>query len=435
MSTGTTALIIIAVILVQVVIFSLIGLHRRKQQYRDLESRIDAQQGSVEQEPAATNITQVVSSETADKGPLAWGGFKDFIVQRRIMEDKAESICSFYLTPADGQYLPTFKPGQFLTFKLQIEDPATGKANNIVRCYSLSDSPQPDYYRVSIKRVPPPADKPEIPPGCSSNYFHDHVQEGMHLSVKAPSGHFYLMEAEPIPIVLVGGGIGVTPMLSMVNTLLTSGSSREIWLFYGVRNGSDHAMKQHLQALQKAHDNFHLHICYSRSNEQDIEGSDYQHQGHVDIRLLRLTLQLKRHQFYVCGPRAMMENLVPALEVWGVATDDIYYESFGPATLPKHQKQKPQTDKPEGVQQAITVTFSRSGKSVVWKPDAESLLELAEDNDIDVDSGCRAGSCGSCQTTLESGEVDYSQDPDAEVEAGHCLLCISKPKSDLTLTA
>ena len=435
MSTGTLALIIFVAILAQVAIAALIGLYRRKQQYQDLASRMDELQGAAEPQPATSSAAVTVSSEAAGKAPPAWQGFKGFVVQRRVMEDTAESICSFYLVPVDGQPLPSFKPGQFLTFKLQITDPITCETKSIVRCYSLSDSPQPDYYRVTIKRVPPPANQQDIPPGCCSNYFHDHVQKGMQLSVKAPSGHFYLVEREPLPIVLVGGGIGITPMLSIINTLLNSGSSREIWLFYGVRNGTDHIMKRHLETLQQAHANFHLHICYSRPRETDKEGVDYQHRGHVDIKLLRLTLQLKRHQFYVCGPRAMMESLVPALETWGVATDDIYYESFGPATLPKHKRAKPQAGKPDAAEQAITVTFSKSGKSIVWNPDAESLLELAEDNGIEVDSGCRAGSCGSCQTALESGEVGYTQDPDADIEAGHCLLCISKPKSDLTLTA
>lgn len=429
MSTGTLALIIFVVIALQVGVFALVALYRRKQELKEIGLQEGASQADVEKSPVSPAL--LTESETT----TAWSGFREFIVQHRVMEDKAESICSFYLTPADGQSLPSFKPGQFLTFKLQIKDPVSGESKNIVRCYSLSDSPQLDYYRVSIKRVPAPAGHPGFQPGCSSNYFHDHVQEGMRLSVKAPSGHFYLMEKEPLPVVLVGGGIGITPMVSIANALLNSGSSREIWLFYGVRNSADHAMKEHLQSLQQAHKNFHLHLCYSRPIEQDIEGNDYQHRGHVDINRLRLILPLKRHQFYVCGPRAMMESLVPALEEWGVANEDIYYESFGPATLPKHKKAKPQASKSVEAGQAITVTFSKSGKSVTWNPDAESLLELAEDNDIDVDSGCRAGSCGSCQTKLESGGVEYNQEPDADVEAGHCLLCISKPKNNLTLTA
>ncbi|MCW9015265.1 MAG: 2Fe-2S iron-sulfur cluster-binding protein, partial [Gammaproteobacteria bacterium] len=114
----------------------------------------------------------------------------------------------------------------------------------------------------------------------------------------------------------------------------------------------------------------------------------------------------------------------------GVDSADIFYESFGPASLIKHSKEVS-----AATTQPITVTFSRSGKSIPWDPGADSLLEFAEANDIEVASGCRAGSCGSCQTKLKTGEVDYNQEPDADIEPGSCLLCISTPKCDLTLDA
>jgi len=248
--------------------------------------------------------------------------------------------------------------------------------------------------------------------------------------VKAPSGHFHLMEDESLPIVLIAGGIGITPMLSILNTVLESGISREVWLFYGVRNSNEHIMKEHLQTLARAYDNFHLHVCYSAPSEHDRAGVDYQHNGRVSIPLLRTTPKLKRYRFYVCGPGPMMESLVPGLEDWGVDSRDIYYESFGPASLVKHEKVAPST-----IMQPVTVTFSRSGKSILWDPAAGSLLEFAENNDIEVESGCRAGSCGSCQTEVEVGEVEYNQKPDADVLPGHCLLCISTPKIDLSLIA
>jgi len=219
-------------------------------------------------------------------------------------------------------------------------------------------------------------------------------------------------------------------MLSIINTVLEKGTNREVWLYYGVRNGNEHVMKEHLQKLAGAHDNFHLHVCYSAPNENDLQGVDYQHHGRVSIPLLRSTLKLMRYQFYVCGPRPMMESLVPGLEDWGVDSGDIYYESFGPASLIKHEKVTP-----SATTLPITVTFGRSGKSILWDFAADSLLEFAEANDIEVESGCRAGSCGSCQTAMKTGEVDYNQEPDADVEPGHCLLCISTPKIDLTLDA
>jgi ferredoxin-NADP reductase len=352
------------------------------------------------------------------------------MVQRRAFEDDNRSTCSFYLVPVDGKPLPAFRPGQFLTFKLSVEDSVAHRPKTVVRCYSISDVSRPDHYRISIKRIPAPADRSNAPPGLSSSFFHDHVKENSHLLVKAPSGHFHLMEDEPLPIVLIGGGIGITPMLSILNTVLEGEMNREIWLYYGVRNSDEHIMKEHLQTLARENDNFHLHICYSAPNENDQVGVGYQHHGRVDISLLRTTLKLMRYQFYICGPRPMMESLVPGLEDWGVDSGDIYYESFGPASLVKHEKAVP-----SATTQPITVSFSRSGKSIPWDLAAESLLDFAEANDIEVESGCRAGSCGSCQTAVKTGEVDYNQEPDVDVVPGHCLLCISTPISDLTLEA
>jgi ferredoxin-NADP reductase len=429
MTTGTLALIIFAAILAQVAGFALVGLYRRTKAYRELEAHME--QGVAPVPEAGPPVDEPALSATT--GEPAWEGYREFLVQRRVMEDGAQSACSFYLVPTDGQPLPAYLPGQFLTFKLQIPDPTTGEPKPVVRCYSLSDRPRPDYYRITVKRVPAPPDRPDLPPGLSSGFFHDQVQEGMRLAVKAPSGSFYLMEQEHLPVVLVAGGIGLTPMLSMVNTLLHRGDEREVWLFYGVRNGAEHVMKQHFQDLAKVHPSFHLQVCYSRPNEGDIEGVDYQHRGHADIDRLRLTLKLQRHQFYVCGPRRMMEDLIPALDAWGVAAGDIYYESFGPATLPRQGPQVEKKAVEEKAPAAMTVTFSKSGKSLPWNPDAESLLQFAEDNGIAADSGCRAGSCGTCQTVLQSGAVEYSQEPDAQIRPGHCLLCIGTPKSDIEL--
>ena len=397
MTTGTLALIILVAILAQVGVAAMIGIFRRSRQSRDLDGH-----GGESRTLAAAPASEMPANGPSSAGE-AWTGFREFSVQRREFEDESRSICSFYLVPCDGKPLPAFRPGQFLTFRLAIGDPAKGESNNVVRCYSLSDSPRPDYYRVSIKRVPAPPDHPDVPPGVSSGFFHDHVQAGDHLMVRAPSGHFHLIEDEPLPIVLIGGGIGITPMLSILNSVLERGVGREIWLYYGVRNGSEHVMKGHLQALADRHDNFHLHVCYSAPGEDDVEGVDYDHRGRVDLPLLRNTLRLARYQFYVCGPKPMMESLVPGLEQWGVDSGDIHYESFGPATLVKRERPA----QVAGDTRPVSITFSRSGKRLTWDPAADSLLEFAEANGIDVDSGCRAGSCGSCQTALTAGKVDY----------------------------
>lgn len=273
----------------------------------------------------------------------AWDGFRVFLVKRKVIEDEAGSVCSFYLAPADDHPLPAFIPGQFLTFRLHIEDPVQHEIRTLVRCYPLSDRPNPDYYRVTIKRNSSPAELTDASAGLTSNVFHDRVQEGTRLMVKAPSGHFHLMFDRPIPIVLVCDGIGIAPMLSIINTLLYSilmtvafcGVTREIWLYYGVRNGTEHVMKEYLESLRKAYPNFHLHVCYSHPIAEDMKGVDYHYRGLIDIQLLRSTLKTTRYQFYVCGPRQMIETLVPTLEEWTATTDDIHYQALNPSSLIK----------------------------------------------------------------------------------------------------
>ena len=376
---------------------------------------------------AADPVPAAAPAEPANVA--AWQGFRPFRVARRAVEDAAQSICSFYLVPEDGQPLPAFLPGQFLTFRLDLP------TEQIVRCYSLSDAPCPDHYRVSIKRVPAPAGC-DVPPGRSSNHFHDHVREGSVLQVRAPGGHFHIDRSDA-PVVLIGGGIGITPMLSMLEWCLAAQPGREVWLFYGVRNGNEPVMKAQLEALAAAHQNFHLRFCFSDPLPDDREGLDYQHRGRVDVNFLRLQLPLKPYHFYICGPTPMMASLVAGLEDWGVPEARIHFEAFGPASIKRKPAALPTA--PAAVVDAsasnIMVTFARSGKQLPWQPGAGSLLEFAEAHGIRVDSGCRAGGCGTCQTTIRSGEVSYRQTPDCDPEPGNCLLCVCTPKTSVTLEA
>ncbi|MBU1424533.1 MAG: 2Fe-2S iron-sulfur cluster binding domain-containing protein [Gammaproteobacteria bacterium] len=366
--------------------------------------------------------------EEAESAVAAWKGFRTFLVERKVAEDAAESVCSFYLQPEDGQALPAFLPGQFLTFQLEIPK-AEGGSEHILRCYSLSDAPRPDSYRVSIKRALAPAGS-AVAPGRSSNFFHDQVAIGSRLQVRAPSGHFHIDRSDA-PVVLIGGGIGITPMLSMLNWCLAEQPGREVWLFYGVRHGRELVMKSHLETLAAAHPNFHLRLCFSAPLSDDIAGRDYHHRGRIDVQLLRMQLPLKPYHYYICGPTPLMESLVPALEDWGVPDAHIHFEAFGPASIKRRQLAAPAVA--AATENDIVVTFAKSGKQLSWLPASGSLLEFAESNGITVESGCRAGGCGSCQTTIRAGEVSYRQEPEFDPEPGNCLLCVSIPKTSVTL--
>ena len=208
------------------------------------------------------HVAEAPAQPAAPAQPLAWPGWREFRVARREFEDPAHTQCSFHLEPVDGVPLPEFKPGQFLTFGLDVS--SDGATRTLTRCYSLSDRPGAKAYRVTIKRVPAPAGRPELPPGASSNHFHDRVHEGDVLRLKAPSGHFHIDSDPAVPAVLIAGGIGITPMMSMARWCLAEQPTRALHLFYGLRNGAEHAFKATLEALALEHPNFHLNVVYSQ---------------------------------------------------------------------------------------------------------------------------------------------------------------------------
>jgi ferredoxin len=153
----------------------------------------------------------------------------------------------------------------------------------------------------------------------------------------------------------------------------------------------------------------------------------------VTVGLLRRTLPHGRHRFYVCGPPPMMESLVPALSDWGVLQEDIHHEAFGPASVRSVQIS---TKSPVStVAASIEVNFRRTGRTLVWDGKDANLLDFAERHRVAVESGCRSGGCGSCETKLVSGTVRYAHQPDHDVAPGHCLLCVGTPASALVLEA
>ena len=367
-----------------------------------------------------------------EKNEFSWSGFRKFVIARKVPE--GGGICSFYLQPHDGKPLPAFDPGQYLTFRLDIP----GQPKQVMRCYSLSDSPKPDYYRVSIKAVPPPRDKPDVPAGLSSNFFHDQLNEGDILDVKAPGGHFFLDTAKHTPVVLIGGGIGLTPVMSMVNRIADIGSTRECHFFYGVRNSKEHVMKEHLERLAAEHENIHLHVCYSSPDDDAVEGKDYHYAERVGADLFKRVLPSSNYEYYFCGPPPMMNSLFEGLREWGVPEKDINYEAFGPATVQKKKEADTATDQaPAAVSgdASFEVKFEKSGTTVAWDPSIGSLLDFAEENGVDIDFGCRAGNCGTCITAIKSGDVEYLSEPGEKPESGSCLACVSVPKSAIVLDA
>jgi hypothetical protein len=357
---------------------------------------------------------------------LTWSGNRKFRVAEKIEE--CGDVCSFYLKPHDGKPIPAFTPGQFLTFDLAIP----GQSKRVVRCYSLSDRPRAEHYRVTIRRVRGSKDG-KAPAGLVSNFFHDHLKAGDLVDVRAPGGSFKLDLTRNTPVVLIAGGVGLTPMLSMMNEIVETGARRDVWLFFGARNSAEHIAKQHMEKVAREHPNVHLHVCYSRPAETDVKGRDYHHEGHVSAALFKQVLPSNNFDYYICGPGPLMESVTTGLREWGVPDERVFFEAFGPSTVKKAAAAQPHAAAAPAAA-ALTVQFGQSGVSKPWDASAGSLLEFAEAQGVgSIPSGCRAGSCGTCKVAIRSGKVKYLKTPSIEVEAGTCLSCCALPETDLII--
>ncbi len=355
----------------------------------------------------------------------AWSGWRKFRVL--TIMDESDAVKSFYLTPHDKKPLPPFLPGQHLAIKAN----PPGRPNPLVRCYSLSCAPNTQFYRISVKREGSQSETSDRPPGLMSNFLHDSLQEGDFIDLKSPSGTFTLDLSQHTPIVLVGGGIGITPVFSMLDSVVTQKSNREVWFFAGMRNHLDHPMRMQLQAYADRCEHLHLTICYSDPLPDCSLGRDYHCQGIVSVSLLQRCLPSNNYDFYFCGPPGMMEALHHGLCAWGVPANRLHYEAFGPATVGKQAKSLDRLDSSD----THKIKFLRSNKILEWTPKIGSLLDLADQNGVNVESGCRSGNCGACMTAIRHGEVEYPKLPSEIPDEGMCLLCTAIPKSDLEIDA
>ncbi len=361
-----------------------------------------------------------------------WEGYRKFRVDRIVNE--CDGVHSFYLVPHDGKIIPSFTPGQYLTFQLRIP----GATKPVVRCYSLSDAPGRNYYRCTIKKAMRPPDMPDAPDGRASTYLNEQVTEGDILDIKSPRGTFVLNAASDRPIVLIAAGVGMTPMLSMMNTIALLGSKQKVTFFYGVRNSLSHIARGEISALCDSHSNLNVVTCFSNPLPTDVCGRHYDVHARVSISLLRERLgpdAQRAYDFYICGPGAFMNEIVQGLKTWGVASTSIHTESFGPSSVRRASKSLPLKSPLQSNGDQPAVAFTRSKKQLAWNPEWDSLLDLAEAAGVEVESGCRAGNCGTCALAVKNGTVTYTEEPNFECETGTCLPCICVPDGPLELDA
>lgn len=337
----------------------------------------------------------------------------------RVIAKLRESslITSFHLAPVQGKLAP-FKPGQFLVFRLTVD------GAEVIRNYSLSGPPDPQgHYRISVKREEA---------GAISRHLHDGVQVGDVLHADGPRGAFVLDEASPRPVVLLSGGVGLTPMVSMLHRL--AASQRRTLFLHACQSGEVHALRDEVGALVAAHPHLSAHYIYATPSQTDRDNGLFHDEGMITRAVLQRLLCLDDYDVYLCGPPPFMQAIYALLRDLGVAKERIAYEFFGPATVLGGAVAATVAPAPAAaVGGQLQVEFRKSGLVTQWTGAADSLLDLAESMGLSPDFSCRAGVCSTCKSQIISGDVAYFEEPLDEMQAGEVLLCCSRPTTSVVL--
>lgn len=258
-----------------------------------------------------------------------WTDWRDFVIAKKVKE--ADTITSFYLEPRDKKPLPAFLPGQYVSIQTDVPDLHYLQS----RQYSLSSAPNKEYYRITVKkdRGAPAVGEADAPthPGYVSTILHDEKNVGDVLQVSFPRGDFHLDSKDSIvhPIVLVSAGVGLTPLVSMLEALTQSKQSLPISWIHGTRNSKVQAFGKDIQEFAKSLDQLRVKVF----NAEDDGQSDYDFAGRVDPNKLDgeqdLYLNDGRTVYYVCGPESFMTDVRKFLLAQGVEDERIKLEVFG----------------------------------------------------------------------------------------------------------
>ena len=344
----------------------------------------------------------VTTTEAIHASAERWEG--RLRVARKFVETGA--VQTFRLMTESGAPLPfRWKAGQYVTLALQTPN------GPIRRAYTIASSPnQSRFLEITVKREAT---------GGGSQYLHDNVEVGQLLSVKGPQGDFTFMGHEAEGIVMIAGGVGITPMMSTLRHLTESAWTHPVTLIYGTQTLADVIFRDELAAIEKRHPNFRLHLLPSVAEDPTWTGP----QGYLTPEMiLDFVPNIARARVHLCGPAPMMAAVLPMLDGLGVDERAIFTEAF--TSLP--------FEPGPGADEEVSMTFAKSGKTVIARR-GEGVIRVAEANGIAMDYSCRNGECGSCRCKLLAGEVDM---PDKtaltakERKAGFILACVARPVSD-----
>ncbi|MFQ6185977.1 molybdopterin-dependent oxidoreductase [Sinorhizobium meliloti] len=377
--------------------------------------RLDRVSGSA---PHRSISCKIVPVDLKPQQPRSWSGYRPFIVNRT--EKVARDVTAVWLSDADGRSLPDYHPGQHIAIRLT--HPQTGE--QLTRCYSLVGSAiesNRKEYCIAVRRVGRPADRVDVADGRVSNLINDELHAGQKIDIRAPSGTFVIPLESDRPLILVAGGIGITPMLSYLETLALIGTRHEVRLVYANRSEQTEAYAEKLKLLQMQIPLLTVHRFMSEGIDRPTERVIARRVKAQDI----LNEYAGRNpQVYFCGPPSMTSELRAQLKDIGHDPALVYEEAFSAAQVNSD-------DLPEG---PFNITFAKSAKNAIWTREKGSLLDLAETVGVAMANGCRAGQCESCEVRILAGECRHRisiAHPGGET----CLACQTVPTSDLVVDA
>jgi anaerobic selenocysteine-containing dehydrogenase/ferredoxin-NADP reductase len=380
---------------------------------------IDPISGSVPMRAYRCRIERDASLPVAQR---PWQGYRPFRVAALAKE--APDVTAVRLEPTDGAGIAAFQPGQHVTVRLD----ASGAAG-VVRSYSLTGPggvADASGYTIAVRHALGRTVDGQTIEGVASSHINRSLAVGDIVSLRAPSGTFVMPVATPRPLVLMAGGIGITPFISLLESLArapVAAQAPDVLLLYANQNGNSHAFRDRIHALLSRLPTLSVVNYYDRPGESDIMGADYDVAGRIDPDRVPAAWLSRRPLFYLCGPLPMMTAMTEALIARGVPRLDILKEIF----------RSPPIARPAS-NQRFNVTFQRSGRTGVWNGADGPLLAFAERLGLALPSGCRVGQCESCAVNVLSGSVTHLHG-EAPDDPGACLACQAVPASDIVLDA
>lgn len=414
-------------ILAAAVVAALISWRARRRRVASLVERLTSAT------PAAGSAVGPVSPTTAPTAPgmttqKPWKG----ILRIKAIFQETPTVKTFRLTELNGGSIPfSFLPGQYATITSEVD------GQKVRRSYTISSSPtQRDYIELTVKREDQ---------GLESRHLHDHAETGDLLEISAPAGNFFFTGKEADGIVLIAGGVGITPMMSVLRYLTDRSYAHEIHLIYGVRTTADLIFREECAFLAKRHPNVTILSIVSSAEGTDWTGPV----GFITADFIAGCVDdIAKRRIHLCGPPPMMDAVKAALAELQVPPDQVKTEDFAPPKGGPVPDKEPEDEPPALPVVAAdgdaappsaqaTINFSKSGKSGRLAPD-QSVLEAAEAIGVVIDFECRVGTCGRCKVPLTEGtvtmEVEDALSAD-EKASGIILACQAKSTGNLAVDA